>query len=118
MLKVATESFLTLNCGVALRPYPFTQDDIKYLDRRNVEGSLGDVQDGWKKYLKNVNGTNGDQTLPYLALVRDKLRDERVKAAIFPVQGKDPHRSEEEFGLPQECFGILRRSSQIPACSS
>ena len=107
LLKVATESFLTLNCGVALRPYPFTQDDIKYLDRRDVEGSLGDVQDGWKKYLKNVNGTNGDQTLPYLALVRDKLRDERVKAAIFPVQGKDPRRSEEEFGLPQECVGIL-----------
>jgi hypothetical protein len=113
LLKAATESFLTLNCGVSLKAYPFSKDDIDLLNSRDVAGSVSDVSGGWGKYLKTVNGSSGDQTLPYLAFVREKLRDDRVKAAIFPRQERD-RKSEDEFGLPQECVGVLLNKFTSP----
>jgi len=100
ILKVATEAFLIVNCGVALSTFPFTEDDLKYVIRR--VGRAVDLEDLWSKYLQFVNGTS-NQTLPYLALIRDKLRDVRIKDTRF-----------EDADLPEECFGILRHKLTEP----
>ena len=108
LLKIATEAFLVVSCGVtlnALKKIHFTQDDFDTVTRRDIDGQVTDLPKLWDKYLKAVNGKPGDQTLPYLALIRDKLRDERLKDSIFPVENAD---------LPQECIGILRSKFTDP----
>ena len=103
MLKVATEAFLIVHCGVALRNFDFDSDregDLADLVRR--VGTTADLGGLWDRYLKFVNGTS-DQTLPYLALIRDKLRDVRLKDSLF-----------EDADLPEECFGILRHKLTEP----
>src|SRR5262245_31807403 len=87
LLKVATEAFLTVNCGVALKDFKF-------------DGAFGkDLSALWAKYLVTVNGSAGDQTLPYLKLVQSKVSDGRLKTSIFPKDNAD---------LPQDCVGILQ----------
>ena len=95
-LKVATEAFVVVNCGVALSNFQFKASDLDYVIRR--VGKPVDLGPLWTSYLTAVNGTSS-LTLPYLALIRDKLRDVQLKSTVFPgVDG----------GLPAECFGILR----------
>jgi hypothetical protein len=95
-LKVATEAFVVVNCGVALSSFRFEPRDLDYVIRR--VGKPVDLGPLWTSYLTAVNGTSS-LTLPYLALIRDKLRDVQLKSTVFPrVDG----------GLPAECFGILR----------
>ena len=96
LLKVATESFVVVNCGVALTSFQFEPADLDYVVRR--VGKSVDLAGLWDKYLVSVNGTSS-VTLPYLALIRDKLRDVRLKSTVF---------SGIEEGLPADCFGILR----------
>ena len=103
ILKVATEAFLIVHCGVALADFDFVSDregDLADLARR--VGTTADLGGLWDRYLKFVNGTS-DRTLPYLALIRDKLRDVRLKDSLF-----------EDTDLPQECFGILRHKLTEP----
>jgi hypothetical protein len=103
ILKVATEAFLIVHCGVALADFDFVSDregDLADLVRR--VGTTADLGGLWDRYLKFVNGTS-DRTLPYLALIRDKLRDVRLKDSLF-----------EDADLPQECFGILRHKLTEP----
>ncbi len=110
LLKVATEAFLMVNCGVFLAQPNFTNDDLNdllahmSLDRTLDLNALNAL---WQSYLEFVNGTR-DQTLPYLALIREKLRDQgRLKNSIFS-------REDESIDLPEECFGILRTKLTEP----
>jgi hypothetical protein len=96
-LKVATEAFVVVNCGVALSSFTFEQSDLDYVIRR--VGKPVDLKPLWTSYLTAVNGTPS-VTLPYLALIRDKLRDVQLKPSVFPAV--------DDGGLPAECFGILR----------
>jgi hypothetical protein len=96
LLKVATEAFVVVNCGVALTSFQFEPSDLDYVIRR--VGKPVDLSGLWDRYLISVNGTSS-VTLPYLALIRDKLRDVRLKSTVF--SGIDE-------GLPADCFGILR----------
>jgi hypothetical protein len=109
LLKVATEAFLMVNCGVFLAQPNFTTDDLNdllshmSLDRTLDLNALNAL---WQNYLQFVNGTQ-DQTLPYLALIRDKLRDQgRLKNSIFAA--------EDRIDLPEECFGLLRTKLTAP----
>lgn len=96
LLKVATESFVMVNCGVALKGFTFPLHDLEYVMRRI--GRPADLTGLWHKYLVHVNGTHS-ATLPYLALIRDKMRDVPLKSSMFAgVEGE----------LPEDCFGILR----------
>ncbi len=104
LLKVATEAFLVVNCGVALSKFPFTQEDLDYLTSR-ISGQtidLAKLNSLWEDYLEFVNGTSS-QTLPYLALIRNKLPDNALKNSIFA-----------DADLPQDCFGILRNKLTEP----
>ncbi|MGH9842894.1 MAG: hypothetical protein ACREEM_29500, partial [Blastocatellia bacterium] len=115
LLKVATEAFLVVNCGVALAPFftggNVTQAEIDDIVRRvSIDGRSFDVaafDQLWQSYLEFVNGTNS-KTIPYLALIRDKLRDQgRLKSSIFAAE--DP-----SIDMPEECFGILSRKLTDP----
>jgi hypothetical protein len=106
VLKVATEAFLMVNCGVTFRGFPFTAGDLSDLVRRvGVDPSAVDLNKLWADYLEEVNGER-NATLPYLFLVRDKLKDSQIKDVIFV---DDP-----DVQLPQECFGILREKLTNP----
>jgi hypothetical protein len=81
-LKVATEVFMMMNCGVrfdreglfALGPDEFSAERRRFAD----EGLLpGDIEALWRRYLDPVD-TNVDgsiDTLPYLSIIRRKLRE-------------------------------------------
>ncbi len=100
ILKTATEAFVVVNCGVALDAFPFDQSDLDYVTRR--VGRTVDLNGLWSKYLVAVNGTEST-TLPYLALIRSKLADVRIKNSLF-----------DDADLPEECFGILREKLAAP----
>ena len=110
LLKVATEAFVMINCGVFLAQPDFSDEDLNTLlnhlslDRTVDLAALNAL---WQSYLQIVNGTR-DQTLPYLALIREKLRDQgRLKSSIFAAE--DPR-----IDLPEECFGLLRSKLTEP----
>jgi hypothetical protein len=105
VLKIATEAFVMVNCGVLLEEFPFTEEDREYMLRK--VGLTPDLPRFWQNYLQQVNGTQ-DHILPYLALVREKLKDVSIKTRLFD----DPDR------LPpaqyQDCTGILRSKLAAP----
>lgn len=109
-LKIATEAFVMVHCGVAGPPLSclrFSRGDLEDLnDRVGLDGGTAGLNLAWNNYLKTVNGT-ADKTIPYLALIRQKLKDVGLKDAVFPIQGLDLH-------LPQDCFGILREKLTNP----
>jgi hypothetical protein len=111
LLKIATEAFLVANCGVDLRSFvPFLTSDLQDLIQRvgisNALNNLPAINAAWVNYLENVNGV-ANSTLPYLARIRQNLRDEPLKLSIFAAE--DPR-----IDLPQECMGILQRKLTHP----
>src|SRR5262249_51786019 len=77
LLKVATEAFLMVNCGVALKDYQvlFNDDDAAFVNNRvRLDLQPSDLSNLWLRYLEDVNGET-NAVVPYLALIRDKLRD-------------------------------------------
>jgi hypothetical protein len=105
VLKVATEAFVMVNCGVFLHDYEFHAEDHDY-----VLGKVGvdvELRSFWLRYLKSVNG-HDDATLPYLALVRQKLRDVSIKTNLFDNARASPP---EKF---EECSGILASKLTSP----
>lgn len=95
VLKVATEAFVMVNCGVLSQPLAFNpEQDNAYLDRRDIPPGR-DLETVLRNdYLEQVDG--GVQTLPYLAVIRRKLPD-------IPIS--IPHGQEHEVDL---CFGIIQ----------
>lgn len=93
-LKVATEIFMMVNCGVFLSPdkfvpYVAAEESIRF-GRPVVAGSIEDL---WRSYLVSVNGST---TIPYLALIRRNLKDQRIRPSITD-DGEEA----------EQCLGIL-----------
>ncbi len=108
LLKAATEAFVMVNCGVGLKDYKGLFDEVdvdEVISRVGINLNVGQLGKFWEEYLEDVNGEK-DATLPYLALIREKLKDSPIKQAIFsnvlPVS------------LPQDCFGIIREKLTNP----
>jgi hypothetical protein len=103
LLKVATEVFLMIHCGVALDDFQnFDQDEeSRRLDREVTEHGL---EGEMREYLTQVPTGHGGviDTLPYLALIRRKLHD---VAIVGP--GDDEDRAE-------VCYGILAEKLTNP----
>jgi hypothetical protein len=84
LLKVATEVFMQLNCGVFF-------DDQTVTDQLRTTGlseeelrmgralRIGDIERSWDRYV------GLDRTLPYLDLVRRNLRDWDLSASRTPL---------------------------------
>ena len=109
LLKVATEAFLMVNCGVALQQYPFEQADLDDLIAR-VSGDssfdldrLGRI---WEKYLLEVNGSTYE-TLPYLEMVMRKFPDVALKNSVFSAMTGTG-------AAPERCYGILLQKLTSP----
>lgn len=100
VLKVATEAFVMVNCGVLNQPLAFNPaEDNAYLDRRDIPQGR-DLETVLRNdYLENVDGF---QTLPYLAVIRRKLPD-------IPIS--IPRGQEGEVDV---CFGIIQEKLANP----
>lgn len=115
LLKVATEAFLMVNCGVALNNYKdlFNADDAAFVNNRvRLDLQPADLTNLWLRYLEDVNGMT-DAVVPYLSLIREKLRDvPLVQMAIKDI-------FDEDTTLPQQfpparCLGILLNKLTSP----
>ena len=113
LLKVATEAFLTVNCGVAGQPlnaFTSSPDDIRDAEERtDLSFTQQEIDDDWRKYLIQTNGTD-ISTLPYLVLIRNVLKNEPLKDEIFLGEYHDRFGTE----FPQQCIGILKRKLTNP----
>ena len=114
LLKIATEAFLMVNCGVALNGLDDANnwrarfndlDATDIITRVGVNMSVPQLRGLWEDYLANINGIP-DATLPYLALIREKLKDSQLKEVIFGGAAG--------LSLPRECFGIIRSKLTNP----
>jgi hypothetical protein len=121
-LKVATEVFMMVNCGVGgvedtLFGVNVDNADFRGLDLEGLdtEGRRyyravqpGDIERYWRQYLDDVStGTNGRvTTLPYLALIRRKLKDASV------VKARKGAQQEEEAAVA--CMDILMEKLTRP----
>lgn len=77
VLKAATEAYVMVNCGVLTEPLDFRPtDDAEYLNRRDLPDDRVLAQELLERYLASVDPDI--RTLPYLALIRNKLPDVRV----------------------------------------
>ncbi|MFI7065685.1 hypothetical protein ACIBL3_32135 [Kribbella sp. NPDC050124] len=98
LLKAATEVFLMLHCGVDADGFSRLKLDLNEESRR-LQRTVrpGDIEAQWREYLVRV--ATGDDSaleiLPYLELIRAKLRD-------VDVVGFGRRNDEAEV-----CFGIL-----------
>jgi hypothetical protein len=110
LLKVSTEAFLMVNCGVDFTQPNFIPDDLLELTQRVSTDIRGlDLDRLWNNYLKTVNG-GPDLTVPYLELVRRNLSDSPLNDFIF---SRDPTDTV-EARLSRECYGILRTKLTQP----
>ena len=79
LLKAATEAFVMVNCGVLRHDPAFDRGcDDSWLERRGIPipgTSLLSVYED--RYMQRVNGTSA---LPYLAIIRAKLPDIRLRS--------------------------------------
>ena len=110
-IKVATESFVMANCGVF--GDDFSDDDVDYVqsqigfpERINRDTLAGE----FKKYGESVSapGVNAP-VLPYLATIRRKLIDQRIKDIdISEVLKNLGSRTVDE------CYGIIRQRLTCP----
>src|SRR5262249_42726089 len=104
-----------VNCGVSLKGFPFDTFDVDFLSRRvGVHLTPAELDTSWNQYLKDVNGTP-NATLPYLALIREKLRDSALIGDILDGALCDCGRDKEEppFG-EDRCYGIIRSKLTSP----
>ncbi len=116
VLKVATECFLMMNCGVYISPSSlqalmkssnFDPNEESGRLNQNVAGLPDTILNWWKVYLATGStylNTTGDSslqnlTIPYLALVRSRLRD------LAPV---------DDCSMGIQCYGILRSKLTNP----
>ncbi len=113
LLKTATEAFLLVSGGVGgndLSNFNFRDLDFTELNAR--EGSLpfdsNRLRQWWSDYLTGVNGAS-NLTIPYLMLVRNKLRDQPLKSQIF--MREDPVLNS---NAAERCEGVLRSKLSRP----
>jgi hypothetical protein len=126
LLKVATEAFLIVNCGVVLDSFSgelekgiVKEQLLRGFRNLSIEADQQDFVANWKDFLEPiflqaVNGTT-DKTLPYLARIREKLRDVDITDLALPATGGVPDRDAVGLpDLPQGSFNMLRRKFTQP----
>jgi hypothetical protein len=101
-LKVATEVFLMVNCGVWGTWSGPNSDELAYADRR-LGGPPTEITRQWASYLMPTGGT--PRMLPYLALIRQKLGDQSIV---------DWSRGDDFTQRLAACSGIIRERLETP----
>ncbi|MFB9241261.1 carboxypeptidase regulatory-like domain-containing protein [Massilia antarctica] len=101
VLKVATEAFVMVNCGVLSQPTHFNPvEDQAYLDRRDIPATRDLERTFNTDYLEET--VDGTKVLPYLAIIRRKLPD----VPIHLLRGQE--------GEADLCFGIVQQKLANP----
>ena len=106
LLKVATEAFLVVNCGVSFDRNSQTlqtkyDDFVSDMDMQELNPT--DVND-WLNKFSDTNGV----LLPYLALVKSKLGELNIKDKIFSERSPDaPSTIDISDDEANRCIGIL-----------
>jgi hypothetical protein len=119
LLKIATEAYVLANVGIVLYSEPDGNKQLREFDENEVREAAERLglsrqeipTNALQNYLRAVDTRNPKpgsfQTLPYLALVRQKLRDAGIiKSAVFIGNNEE--------GLPEECYGILAERLMAP----
>lgn len=78
LLKVATEAFVSVNCGVQPPNWStWLNQNLGPLDQFQIGNDVtpNENESFYKAYLEAINGTSGPLVLPYLAIIRRKLSD-------------------------------------------
>ena len=110
VLKVATEVFLLVHCGVLIRQltttsplvdqigFTFDQEEEERRYNRSIDEATFVSQ--WNGYIRSVrNGESASQTVPYLAIIREKLGDVDLSG---------------DSDLGRACLGIFRSKLNHP----
>jgi hypothetical protein len=111
-LKVATEVFMMLHCGVDFGTQP-ERSDVRLIDKWGI--GLAGIQRLWGDLVEEGSATAPDSepTILYLALVRNKLRG----VDIVADDDLDDLVGEHRLGVDQAaaaCYGILRTKLTRP----
>ena len=101
-VKVATEAFVMVNCGIC-EPFPFGADDADYFARRDVPFPKGGLTKALNDYLNEGGGM-----LPYLAVIRAKLPEYDIKTTLLDLPVSRDAQSD------RDCFGILQEKLKCP----
>jgi hypothetical protein len=106
-IKVATEAFVMANCGVFSEIDRF---DAQYIiDQVVVPTSPGRLRQAAERYLEPVDGISSPGVIPYLAIIRRKLADQRVKVTDIGDVMLGINRDQVDA-----CYGLLRRKLSCP----
>jgi hypothetical protein len=108
-LKVATEVFMMVNCGVIPNFRQLPPDELAAETRRYSRAvQAGDIERRWNELLSQGQRISGDvPMLPYLALVRRKLKDVQVVDLRKASGVADPKRLLQPEEAAVECYDIL-----------
>jgi hypothetical protein len=105
-IKVATEAFVMANCGIFTE---FDRFDAQYvIDQVVVPTSSKGLANALDRYLEPLNG-GSPGVLPYLAIIRRKLIDQRIKDTDI---GDVMLRLDREH--VDACYGLLRQKLTCP----
>jgi hypothetical protein len=112
-VKVATEAFLMVNCSVKKKFDSSDIEDItnnvRIIDGVPDEASLQDYYD--KHYKISVSGVNAP-IIPYLAVIREKMRSENIKTMSFDDALSNYIGS--SYPTADECFGLINKKLTEP----
>ncbi len=106
-IKVATEAFVMANCGIFS---DFDRFDAQYVvDQVVVPTSPDRLRHAAERYLDPLDGVGHPGVIPYLAIIRRKLADQRVKTTDI---------GDVMLGIDRDqvdaCYGLLRRKLSCP----
>jgi hypothetical protein len=106
-IKVATEAFVMANCGIYRN---FTPDDAQYVvDRVGVPTDKDKLETRFRQdYLETLTGAEAG-VLPYLAIIRRKLSDQRIKQVDIGDVMLQLDRP-----AVDACYGLLRQKLTCP----
>jgi hypothetical protein len=106
LVKVATEAFVMVNCGIMSQARPFVDSrDSGYFARRDVPFPTNGLELLFTNdYLTRFPGGGGALTLPYLAVIRKKLGDVDINSRPFEFSNDEV----------SECYGILQEKLVNP----
>lgn len=115
-LKAATEAFVMVNCGFHIGEAEFDEEKTTALmEKRGLKlKNSPTFQQRWEEYIQTING---ERTIPYLFLIRDKFRDLPLKKHTFDAMldqwignGSQSVKNKTE----RECFGIISEKLTRP----
>jgi hypothetical protein len=115
-IKAATEAFVMANCGVIPK---FTDLDSEYVMNQVVfPAHRGTLDRLFERYQVPLDGARDATTLPYLAFIRSKLADNRIKDkdigdVSFPRDVPRNGRVDAEADA-EACYGLLRQKITRP----